>query len=271
MPALGELNEYDRETIAEVEKVKQAVEHNGPLPFPGGAKEAMNLARIGNKYLADTEPWKTAKSDMERTATILNIALQITANLSIVMEPFLPFSTEKIRAFLQTERIEWDALGSFDLLKEGHALGEASLLFEKIEDEVIEQQVQKLLDTKKNNEASKQKAKPIKELVQFDAFEKLDIRVGTILECEKVPKTDKLLRFLLDDGLAQRTILSGIAQWYPNPEELIGKQVCFIANLEPRKMRGILSEGMILSAENSDGSLSLISPSGKIDPGSQVV
>lgn len=272
VPALGELNEYDRETIAEVEKVKQAVEHNlDHYHFREAQKEAMNLARIGNKYLADTEPWKTAKSDMERTATILNIALQITANLSIVMEPFLPFSTEKIRAFLQTERIEWDALGSFDLLKEGHALGEASLLFEKIEDEVIEQQVQKLLDTKKNNEASKQKAKPIKELVQFDAFEKLDIRVGTILECEKVPKTDKLLRFLLDDGLAHRTILSGIAQWYPTPEKLIGKQVCFIANLEPRKMRGILSEGMILSAENTDGSLSLISPSGKIDPGSQVV
>lgn len=272
VPAMGELTEYDRETIAEVEKVKQAVEHNlDHYHFREAQKEAMNLARIGNKYLADTEPWKTAKSDMERTGTILNIALQITANLSIVMEPFLPFSAEKIRSFLQSPRHEWSTLGSLDLLDEGHVLGEATLLFEKIEDEVIEQQIQKLHDTKKNNEAGKQKAKPIKENVQFDAFEKLDIRVGTILECEKVPKTDKLLRFLLEDGLNKRTILSGIAQWYPNPEELIGKQVCFIANLEPRKMRGILSEGMILSAENADGSLALVEPSQMVQPGSPVV
>ncbi len=272
VPALGELTEYDRETIAEVEKVKQAVEHNlDHYRFREAQKEAMNLARIGNKYLADTEPWKISKSDMERTATILNIALQITANLSIVMEPFLPFTSEKIRSFLKAERFDWSVLGSFDLLPEEYALGEASLLFEKIEDDVIEQQVQKLHDTKKNNEASKQKAKPVKENVTFDTFEKLDIRVGTVLECEKVPKTDKLLRFLLDDGLQKRTILSGIAQWYPNPSELIGKQVCFIANLEPRKMRGILSEGMILSAENSDGSLALIFPSENVLPGSPVV
>lgn len=272
VPARGELTEYDRETIAEVEKVKQAVEQNlDHYHFREAQKEAMNLARVGNKYLADTEPWKTAKSDMERTATILNIALQITANLSIVMEPFLPFSAEKIRSFLRTERLDWNSLGSIDLLPRGHELGEASLLFEKIEDEVIEQQVQKLLDTKKSNQASRQKAKPVKDAVPFDAFEKLDIRVGTILECEKVPKTDKLLRFLLDDGMKQRTILSGIAQWYPNPSELIGKQVCFIANLEPRKMRGILSEGMILSAEQGDGALALVMPSKEVDPGSPVV
>ncbi len=272
VPSSGELTEYDRETIAEVEKVKQAVEYNlDHYRFREAQKEAMNLARIGNKYLADTEPWKTSKSDMERTATILNIALQVTANLSIVMEPFLPFTSGKIRSFLKTERFDWNILGSFDLLPEGHALGEASLLFEKIEDDVIEQQVQKLHDTKKSNEAGKQKAKPVKENVPFDAFEKLDIRVGTVLECEKVPKTDKLLRFLLDDGLQKRTILSGIAQWYPNPSELIGKQVCFIANLEPRKMRGILSEGMILSAENSDGSLALIFPSENVLPGSPVL
>lgn len=272
VPARGELTEYDRETIAEVEKVKQAVEQNlDHYHFREAQKEAMNLARVGNKYLADTEPWKTAKSDMERTGTILNIALQITANLSIVMEPFLPFSAEKIRSFLRTERLDWHSLGSIDLLPRGHELGEASLLFEKIEDEVIEQQVQKLLDTKKSNQASKQKAKPVKDAVPFDAFEKLDIRVGTILECEKVPKTDKLLRFLLDDGMKQRTILSGIAQWYPNPSELIGKQVCFIANLEPRKMRGILSEGMILSAEQGDGALALVVPSKEVDPGSPVV
>jgi methionyl-tRNA synthetase len=298
VPALGELTEYDRETITEAKKVKEAVESNlEQFRFREAQKEAINLARIGNKYLADTEPWKTAKSDKERTATILNIALQITANLSIVCEPFLPFSTEKIRSFLHTGRFDWNSLGSFQLLAEGHELGKATLLFEKIEDETIERQVQKLHDTKKDNQASakavkakdendgkettatnemkeakrEQEVKPIKETVQFDVFEKLDIRVGTVLECERVPKTDKLLRFLLDDGLRERTILSGIAQWYPNPKELVGKQVCFIANLEPRKMRGILSEGMILSAENADGTLALIKPEQMVQPGSQVV
>ncbi len=275
VPALGELTEYDRETITEAKKVKEAVESNlEQFRFREAQKEAMNLARIGNKYLADTEPWKTAKSDRERTATILNIALQITANLSIVCEPFLPFSTEKIRSFLNTGRFDWNNLGSFQLLVEGHELGKATLLFEKIEDEVIERQVKKLHDTRKSNQASTDAAtavKPIKGAIQFDSFEKLDIRVGTVLECERVPKTDKLLRFLLDDGLRERTILSGIAQWYPNPEELVGKQVCFIANLEPRKMRGILSEGMILSAENADGTLALIEPEQMVQPGSQVV
>jgi methionyl-tRNA synthetase len=239
--------------------------------FREAQKEAMNLARIGNKYLADTEPWKTVKTDMERTATILNIALQITANLSIVFEPFLPFSTVKLRTFLHIEALQWDQLGAFDLLPEGHLLGKAELLFEKIEDEIVERQIQKLHDTKKANEESDHKAKPVKEAIPFDTFEQLDIRVGTVLACEKVPKTDKLLRFLLDDGLQQRTILSGIAAWYPNPEELVGKQVCFIANLEPRKLRGILSEGMILSAENADGSLALVAPTREVNPGSQVV
>jgi|BioPla2DNA2_1021312.scaffolds.fasta_scaffold00062_45 methionyl-tRNA synthetase len=275
VPTLGELTEYDRETIAEAKKVKEAVESNlEQFRFREAQKEAMNLARIGNKYLADTEPWKTAKNDKARTATILNIALQITANLSIVCEPFLPFSTEKIRAFLNTGRFDWNSLGSFQLLPEGHELGKATLLFEKIEDEVIERQVKKLHDTKKNNQVGADAAKavkPIKEVIQFDAFEKLDIRVGTVLECEKVPKTDKLLRFLLDDGLRERTILSGIAQWYPNPGKLVGKQVCFIANLEPRKVRGILSEGMILSAENADGTLALIEPERTVLPGSPVV
>ncbi|MGI6572274.1 MAG: methionine--tRNA ligase [Fermentimonas sp.] len=274
VPALGELTEYDRESIAEAKKVKEAVESNlEQYRFREAQKEAMNLARIGNKYLADAEPWKTAKSDKERTATILNIALQITANLSIVCEPFLPFSTEKIRAFLNTGRFDWNSLGSFHLLTEGHKLGKATLLFEKIEDEVIERQVQKLHNTKKDNQASPNAAavKPFKEAIQFDLFEKLDIRVGTVLECERVPKTDKLLRFLLNDGLRERTILSGIAQWYPNPEGLVGKQVCFIANLEPRKVRGILSEGMILSAENDDGTLALIEPSRMVQPGSPVI
>ncbi len=276
VPAVGELTDYDLETMAGVKKVKQAVEHNlEHFRFREAQKEAMNLARIGNKYLADTEPWKTAKNDMDRTATILNLALQITANLGIVFEPFLPFSSHKIRQFVRAGKLEWNELGSFDLLPQGHALGDASLLFEKIEDEAIERQVEKLHNTKKDNQAGKHKAQaqaqPVKENIQFDTFEKLDIRVGTVLECEKVPKTDKLLRFLLDDGLQKRTILSGIAAWYPNPSELVGKQVCFIANLEPRKMRGVLSEGMILSAENSDGSLALISPSEMVLPGSRVV
>ncbi|MDO5666107.1 MAG: methionine--tRNA ligase, partial [Bacteroidia bacterium] len=280
VPALGELTDYDRETIAEAQKVKQAVEQNlETYHFREAQKEAMNLARIGNKYLADTEPWKTAKTDMSRTATILNLSLQMVANLAIVCEPFLPFSTQKIYSFLNADKFDWEQLGSFNLLPEGHKLGQAELLFEKIEDETIEKQVQKLLDTKKQNEASlspnpspqeKGDVAPIKENIVYDDFGKLDIRVGTVLECEKVPKADKLLRFLLDDGLNKRTILSGIAAFYPNPEELVGKQVCFIANLEPRKLRGIMSEGMILSAENANGSLSLIEPSKEVLPGSQI-
>lgn len=272
VPAAGVLTDYDRDTIADAQKVKEAVEQLlETYHFREAQKEAMNLARIGNKYLADAEPWKTAKTDMERTATILNIALQITANLSIVFEPFLPFSTIKLRTFLQAEDLQWSQLGAFDLLTEGHMLGKAELLFEKIEDEVIEQQVQKLLDTKKANKENGYRAKPVKENILFDTFEQLDIRVGTVLECEKVPKADKLLRFLLDDGLQQRTILSGIAAYYPNAEELVGRQVCFIANLEPRKLRGILSEGMILSAENADGSLVLVQPTKEVAPGSQVI
>lgn len=272
VPAAGVLTDYDRETIAEAQKVKETVEQLlGAFHFRDAQREAMNLARIGNKYLADTEPWKTAKDDMERTATILHLALQITANLSIVCEPFLPFSAEKLRSFLQTEKLSWERLGSFDLLAEGHPLGKAELLFEKIDDAAIEQQIQKLLDTKKANEANEYRAKPIKEPIPFDTFEELDIRVGTVMECEKVPKTDKLLRFLLDDGLKKRTILSGIAAYYPNPQELVGRQVCFIANLEPRKLRGILSEGMILSAENGDGTLALVTPAKEVLPGSQVV
>ena len=280
VPASGTLTDLDHEAITEAEKVKQAVEYNlDNFHFREAQKEAMNLARIGNKYLADAEPWKTAKTDMERTATILNISLQITANLAIVIEPFLPFTSAKLLSFLNTDHLNWDKLGSFDLLAEGHTLGKSELLFEKIEDEVVEKQVQKLHDTKELNESVNKnsseneevKTKPIKETIEYGDFEKLDIRVGTVLECEKVPKTDKLLRFLLDDGLKQRTILSGIAAYYPNPEELIGKQVCFIANLAPRKMRGFVSEGMILSAENSDGTLALVTPSKDVNPGSLVL
>ena len=271
VPASGELTSYDRETIVECQQVKQAVEYNlESYHFREAQKEAMNLARIGNKYLADTEPWKTAKTDSVRTATILNLSLQIVANLAIVCEPFLPFSAKKIYSFIHADKFDWEKLGSFDLLPERHELGKSELLFEKIEDETIEKQVEKLHATRAANEQEAYRAKPVKDNIVYDDFDKLDIRVGTVLECEKVPKTDKLLRFLLDDGLGKRTILSGIAAYYPHPDKLVGKQVCFIANLEPRKLRGILSEGMILSAENADGSLSLIEPSGEVKPGSQI-
>lgn len=270
VPACHELTDYDKDTLAEFKDVKAEVEkHLDTYRFRDALKEAMNLARIGNKYLADTEPWKTAKTDMTRTETILNISLQIAANLAIAFEPFLPFSTAKLKHMLNVTDLAWTQLGQVDILSVGHQLNQADLLFAKIEDETIEKQVQKLLDTKKANEASEYKAAPIKPSIQFPEFEKIDIRVGTILECIKVPKADKLLQFLIDDGISKRTIISGIAQWY-KPEELVGRQVCFIANLEPRKLRGIESCGMLLSAENADGSLSLIQPSALITPGSKV-
>lgn len=270
VPACHELTDYDKDTLAEFKDVKAEVEkHLDTYRFRDALKEAMNLARIGNKYLADTEPWKTAKTDMTRTETILNISLQIAANLAIAFEPFLPFSTAKLKQMLNVTDLAWTQLGQVDILSVGRQLNHADLLFAKIEDETIEKQVQKLLDTKKANEASEYKAAPIKPSIQFPEFEKIDIRVGTILECIKVPKADKLLQFLIDDGISKRTIISGIAQWY-KPEELVGRQVCFIANLEPRKLRGIESCGMLLSAENADGSLSLIQPSALITPGSKV-
>ena len=271
VPERDELTDYDKETINNFNSIKQTIEdHLDHFKFREALRDAMNLARIGNKYLADTEPWKTSKTDMKRTATILNISLQITANLAIVFAPFLPFSVEKIKGFLNIDTLSWNQLGSLDLIQAGHTLGKSELLFERIEDEAIEQQMQKLMDIKKENELNEYKAKPIKAEITFDNFTKVDMRVGTVLECERVPKTDKLLRFLLDDGIGKRTILSGIAEFYPNPEELVGKQVCFIANLAPRKMRGILSEGMILSAENNDGTLSLIEPGSKVMPGSGI-
>ncbi|HUI32945.1 MAG: methionine--tRNA ligase [Dysgonamonadaceae bacterium] len=271
VPERHELTDYDKETLNNFKSLKQTIEKNlDNFKFREALKDAMNLARIGNKYLADTEPWIVAKTDMPRTETILNIALQITGNLAIVFEPFLPFSVKKIKQFLNIDELSWDQLGSMDLLSVGHELGKSELLFEKIEDEAIELQVQKLLDIKKANKEKEYKAQPIKEEIAFDDFTKLDLRVATVLECERVPKTDKLLRFLLDDGIGKRTILSGIAAYYPEPEKLVGKQVCFIANLAARKMRGILSEGMILSAENADGTLTLIEPSDKVLPGSKI-
>jgi methionyl-tRNA synthetase len=270
VPAAGELTDYDRQTLKDFENVKEDVERLLDIfHFRDAQKEAMNLARIGNKYLADTEPWKLAKTDMARVATIMNIALQITANLAIAFEPFLPFSMEKLNKMLNVEPLGWNKLGSVDLLPAGHKLNKPELLFEKIEDSVIEAQIQKLLDTKKANEEANYRANPIRENIEFDDFTKLDIRVGTVLECTKVPKADKLLQFLIDDGLDKRTIVSGIAKHY-QPEELVGKQVCFIANLAPRKLKGIVSEGMILSAENFDGSLSVISPMREVKPGSEV-
>ena len=270
VPAAGELTDYDRQTLQEFADVKTNVERLlDSFHFRDAQREAMNLARIGNKYLADTEPWKLAKTDMNRVATIMNIALQITANLAIVFEPFLPFSMEKLNKMLNVEPLGWERLGSTDLLPAGHQLGKAELLFEKIDDSVIEAQIQKLLDTKKANEEANYQAKPIREHITFDDFTKLDIRVGTVLECTKVPKADKLLQFRIDDGLEKRTIVSGIAQHY-KPEELVGKLVCFIANLAPRKLKGIVSEGMILSAENWDGGLAVITPEKAVKPGSEV-
>ena len=270
VPACGELTEYDKETIAEFKDVKTKVESLlDNFRFRDAQKEAMNLARIGNKYLADSEPWKVIKTDPERVKTIINISLQLTANLAIAFEPFLPFSSKKLYQMLSVEPLGWDNLGSTELLKAGHQLAKPELLFEKIEDEAIKAQTDRLERIKKENEAANYKAAEVKKAVTYDEFEKLDIRVGTILSCEKVKKSNKLLKFEIADGLENRTILSGIAQYY-EPEELVGKQVCFIANFPPRKMMGLESQGMILSAVNFDGTLSVITPHREVKPGSQV-
>lgn len=271
VPACGELQEVDKKAIAEFKDVKEKVEQFlDVFKFREAQKEAMNLARIGNKYITECEPWKVWKTDPKRVETILNISLQLVANLAIAFEPFLPFSSEKLRKMINMPNFEWTQLGSTDLLKAGDQLGEPELLFEKIEDEVIEKQLQKLADTKKANEEASYKAEPIKPEVSFEDFEKLDIRVGHILNCEKVKKSKKLLKFTIDDGTGtERTICSGIAAYY-EPEDLIGKDVLFVANFAPRKMMGIESQGMILSAVNFDGSLNVTSLLGKVKPGSQV-
>ena len=271
VPACGELQEVDEKAIAEFKDVKEKVEqYLNVFKFREAQKEAMNLARIGNRYITECEPWKVWKTDPKRVETILNISLQLVANLAIAFEPFLPFSSEKLRKMINMPNFEWTQLGSTDLLKSGTQLGEPELLFEKIEDEVIERQLQKLADTKKANEEASYQAAPIKPEVSFDDFEKLDIRVGHILNCEKVKKSKKLLKFTIDDGSGvERTICSGIAAYY-EPEQLIGKDVLFVANFAPRKMMGIESQGMILSAVNFDGSLNVTSLLGKVKPGSQV-
>ena len=271
VPACGELQEVDEKAIAEFKDVKEKVEqYLNVFKFREAQKEAMNLARIGNRYITECEPWKVWKTDPKRVETILNISLQLVANLAIAFEPFLPFSSEKLRKMINMPNFEWTQLGSTDLLKAGTQLGEPELLFEKIEDEVIEKQLQKLADTKKANEEASYQAAPIKPEVSFDDFEKLDIRVGHILNCEKVKKSKKLLKFTIDDGSGvERTICSGIAAYY-EPEQLIGKDVLFVANFAPRKMMGIERQGMILSAVNFDGTLNVTSLLGKVKPGSQV-
>ena len=271
VPAQGELTEHDKETINEFKDVKQKVEAMlDQFKFRDAQKEAMNLARIGNKYIADEEPWKVIKTDPERVKTIIYISLQLTANLAIAFEPFLPFSSQKLRGMLNMESFRWEELGSMDILPEGKQLGEPQLLFDKIEDDVIQAQIDKLEATVKANAAAETKAEPIKPTIAFDDFEKLDIRVGTVLECERVPKMKKLLRFLIDDGLQKRTIVSGIAQWY-EPEQLKGRQILFIANLAPREFKnGLVSEGMILSAQDWDGTISITTLEHNVKPGSQV-
>ena len=272
VPECGQLQDIDREAIEEFKDVKQKVEQLlDQFKFRDAQKEAMNLARIGNKYITDCEPWKVAKTDMERVKTILYICLQLSANLSIAFEPFLPFSSKKLRDMLNLKECNWEQLGNTNILEAGHQLGEPSLLFEKLEDDVIQKQIDKLEATKKANEAANYKAAPVKENIPFETFEKLDIRVGLVKDCQKVKKSKKLLQFTIDDGSGKdRTICSGIAAFYENPEELIGKRVLFVANFEPRKMMGIESQGMILSAVDSDESLSVVTTTKDVKPGSQV-
>ena len=270
IPAAGELSDYDRATIAEFKGVKETLSNNiEQFHFREALKDAMNLARIGNKYLADTEPWKLAKTDMKRVETIMNVSLQICANLAIGFEPFLPFTAEKLRAMLGMAEVDWNKLGQLDILADGAKIEKPVLLFEKIEDSVIQAQLDKLARIKQENIIANFKPEPVAKECTFDDFMKLDIRVGKVLECSKVKKADKLLQFKIDDGMGGCTIVSGIAKFY-EPADLIGKEVCFIANFPPRKLKGIESQGMILSAEDADGRLVVIGPQGEVKPGVKV-
>ncbi len=270
VPSQGELKDYDKETLNEipvlVKKVEDALDS---FKFREAVKEAINLSRLGNKYLADTEPWKLIKTDAERVKTIMNIALQITANVSVLIEPFLPFTAKKMQSMLNLNGLEWDACGKLDLLEAGHAINKPELLFEKIEDETIQTQLDKLAQTKVDNEAASKVAVPAKENIEFDDFVKMDIRVGTIIEAEKVAKTKKLLQLKVDTGIDQRTVVSGIAEFF-KPEEIIGKQVSILVNLAPRKIRGIESQGMILMAEDVTGKLEFVAPANTVKEGSEV-
>ena len=270
VPERGELSATDKQTLDEIAAIKANVEKSlDNFRIREALKNAMDLARLGNKYLADEEPWQVIKTDEERVKTIMNVCLQITANLTIILEPFLPFSMEKLRGFLNFEKADWSVLGGTNIILAGHKVNKPSLLFEKIEDQVIEAQINKLLDTKKANELAQAVANPAKENITFDDFGKIDIRVGTVLEAEKVAKTKKLLKLKIDTGIDQRTVVSGIAEYY-KPEDLVGKQVSILVNLEPKKLKGIESQGMILCAENADGSLSIVTPDQSVKPGSEV-
>lgn len=270
VPQPGELADVDSAAIAEIRRSVEALTAAlDTFHFREALKEAMNIARIGNRYLQETEPWKVAKTDPQRVKTILNVAIQICANIAIAFEPFLPFMSEKLLRMLNGDKISWDMLGCFDLVPAGAQLQQPELLFEKIEDDVIQAQLDRLAAIKEQNKLKAWQPEPQAAPVDFDTFLKLDIRVGKVLECQAVPKADKLLRFLIDDGMGTRTIVSGIAKYY-KPEDLVGKQVCFIANFPPRKLKGVESQGMILSAENPDGTLTVISPADTLAPGSKI-
>ena len=271
VPAMDNLNEKDNEAIEEMNQYPEKIGHLlDTYKFREALSELMNLARLGNRYLTENEPWKQFKTDPERVKTVLALSLQIVAKLAILSEPFLPFSAEKLQAMIGLNVEGWNQAKETVLLPEGSVICEVELLFTKVEDETVAAQVKKLEDTKKENELNAWAPNPIKPNTNIDEFGKMDIRVGTVLECTKVPKADKLLQFLIDDGMNKRTIVSGIAKYYPNPEELVGKQVCFIANFEPRKLKGVTSEGMILSAEDKDGRLVVVTPSQPVAPGSNV-
>ena len=271
VPAMINLNEKDQAAIEEMNQYPDKIANLlDTYKFREGLSELMNLARLGNRYLTENEPWKQFKTDPERVKTVLALSMQIVAKLAILSEPFLPFSAKKLQAMIGLEVSGWNQAKETILLNENATIGEVELLFTKVEDETVAAQVNKLEETKKQNELNAWAPNPIKPNTNIDEFGKMDIRVGTVLECVKVPKADKLLQFLIDDGMNKRTIVSGIAKYYPNPEELVGKQVCFIANFEPRKLKGIVSEGMILSAEDKDGRLVVMSPSQPVAPGSSV-
>lgn len=270
VPEAGELTQADQFALAEISVIKAEVEKSiGQYRFREALKFAMDLARLGNKYLADAEPWIVVKTDPERVKTIMYVSLQITANLTIIFAPFLPFSMDKLRGFLNMDELNWSNLGRTNLLPGGHQVNTPELLFEKIEDEVIEKQVNKLLATKKANEVANAQVAPAKENCTFDDFNKMDIRTGTILEAERVPKTKKLLKLTIDTGIDKRTVVSGIAEYY-NPEEIIGQQVSILVNLEPKELKGIQSQGMILMAQDADGSLKFVTPATPIKNGSEI-
>lgn len=270
VPERNQTTGYDEETLEAIHQIRQEIEKSlDNFRFREAQKNAMDLARLGNKYLADEEPWKVIKTDPERVKTILNVCLQVTANLTIALEPFLPFSMDKLRHFLNLEKAGWELLGNKNLMEPGKKLNSSHLLFEKIDDSVIEKQVEKLLNTRKANEAAQTSAIPARENVTFDQFGAMDIRTGTVLEAERVPKTKKLLKLLIDTGIDKRTVVSGIAEFY-TPEEMTGRQVCVLVNLEPRMLKGIESKGMILCAQDSDGKLVIVSPHEVVKNGSEV-